>query len=45
MEGKSKRRNDGLLDGLDDEDTALAIPAALIAGFLVCLAALLLGLA
>ena len=43
MDIKSKSRNDGLLDGLDDEDTALAIPLALIAGVLVCLAALLLG--
>jgi hypothetical protein len=45
MESKIRSRNDGLLDGLDDEDTALATPVALIAGVLVCLAALLLGLA
>jgi hypothetical protein len=38
-------KNDGLLDGVEDEDGLPAIPVALIAGILVCLAALLLGLA
>jgi len=41
---KSKSKDDGLLDGLDDEDTAPTI-LALIAGLLVGLAALLLPLA
>lgn len=41
----SKSKDDGLLDGLDDEDTGPAIFVALIAGLLVCLAALLLRLA
>jgi hypothetical protein len=43
MERKSM--NDGLLDGLEDEDIAPAVFIALIAGLLVCLAALLLRLA
>ena len=42
---ESKGKEDGLLDGLDDEDTGPAIFVALIAGLLVCLAALLLRLA
>ena len=40
MESKSK--NDGLLDGLDDEDAAPAMVVALIAGLLSCLTLLLL---
>jgi hypothetical protein len=43
MERKSK--NDGLLDGLEDEDTGQAMFMAFIAGVLVCLAVLLLRLA
>jgi hypothetical protein len=42
---ETKRKNDGLLDGLEDEDSAAALPVALVAGVLVCLAALVLGLA
>jgi hypothetical protein len=43
MESKSK--NDGLLDGLEDEEAAPAIALALVVGVLVCLAALLVGFA
>jgi hypothetical protein len=43
MERRSE--NDGLLDGLEDEDTGPAIFMALIAGVLVCLAVLLVRLA
>ena len=43
MERKSE--NDGLLDGLDDAEAGPAIFVVLIAGLVVCLAALLLPLA
>jgi hypothetical protein len=39
-----ERKQDGLLDGIDNEDAAPVIAAAFVAAVLICLAALLLRL-